>query len=128
MIAAHRFYDNKYAHFAVQDGILFITYKSNTTLNLAVAKLVVTDRIRFQNNTNFAVLCDLRGIVNSDKAGRDFLAHSGSLLLKAVALLVDEKVLLGMSTFYVEVSKPLVPTEIFTNEISAITYLQPFLE
>ena len=55
MIAAHRFYDNKYAHFAVQDGILFITYKSNTTLNLAVAKLVVTDRIRFQNNTT--LLC-----------------------------------------------------------------------
>ncbi|WP_026979093.1 hypothetical protein [Flavobacterium tegetincola] len=127
MIAAHRLYENKYAQFEVQDGILFITYKLNTTLNLEVAQRVVADRIRFQNNTNFLVLCDIRGIVHSDKRGRDFLAHSGSLLVKAVALLVHEKVLFGMSSFYLEVNKPAVPTEIFTDKIIAVDYLQRFL-
>lgn len=127
MHAVHEIYENDYAYFELKEDILFITYKSNLTLNLKVAQLVVTDRIRFQNEKAYLVLCDIRGIVHSEKAGRDYLAHTGSLLIKAVSLLVNESVLLYMTTFYLQVSRPPVPTQIFTNEVGALAYLKSIL-
>jgi hypothetical protein len=127
MIAAHDFYENDYAQFWIADGILFFNYKPTTTIDLKVAQLVVTDRIHFQNEKSYPVLCDIRGIVSTDKAGRDYLAKSGSILTQAVGLVVDEKVLLTISTFYLQISKPSVPTQIFTNERDALVYLRSYV-
>ena len=67
-------------------------------------------------------------MVGTDKAGRDFLAQSGSVLTHAVALVAHEKLLLTISTFYLQVSKPSVPTQIFTTEAAALNYLKGFIE
>ena len=127
MIAAHDFYENDYAQFWIKDGILFFKYKPNTTIDLKVAKLVVSDRIHFQDEKSYPVFCDARGIVTTEKAGRDYLAQSGSILTQAVGLVVYEKVLLTISTFYLEINKPSVPTQIFTKESDALDYLKPFI-
>jgi hypothetical protein len=127
MIAAHDFYENDFAQFWICDGILFFKYKPKTIIDLKVAQLVVTDRIHFQRERTFPVLCDIRGVIDTDKAGRDFLAQSGSVLTRAVGLIVDEKVLLAISTFYLQVSKPNVPTQIFTTEATALSYLRTFV-
>ena len=127
MRAAYDSYENDYAYFSIKERILYITYKPHVTLNLKVAQLVVADRMRFQNEKAFLVLCDIRGIVHSEKAGRDYLAHTGSLLVNAVALLVHENVLLSMTTFYLQVSRPPVPTQIFTDEVRALAYLESVL-
>ncbi|MBY0487543.1 MAG: hypothetical protein K2P85_10205 [Flavobacteriaceae bacterium] len=126
MIAAHDFYENDFAQFWIADGILFFKYKSDITIDLKVAQRVVTDRIHFQNERSYPVLCDIRGVVSTDKAGRDYLAQSGSILTKAVGLVVHEKVLLTISTFYLQISKPAVPTQIFTAEAEALVYLKTF--
>lgn len=127
MIAAHDFYENEYALFWVENGILFFEYKPNLTLNLNVAKRVVADRIQFQNEKSYPVLCDIRGVIDTDKSGRDYLAHSGSLLTKAVGLIVHQKVSLTISNFYLQISKPTVPTQLFTNKEEAILYLKKYL-
>lgn len=128
MFAAHDFYENDYAQFWIKEGILFFKYKSKTFIDLKVAQLVVTSRIHFQRERTFPVLCDIRGVVGTDKAGRDFLAQSGSVLTHAVALVAHEKVLLTISTFYLQVSKPSIPTQIFTTEAAALNYLKDFIE
>jgi hypothetical protein len=127
MIAAHDFYENDFARFWITDGILFFEYKPNTTIDLRVAECVVTDRIQFQNERTYPILCDIRGVVATEKAGRDHLAQSGSILTQAVALIVHEKVSLIISTFYVEISRPSVPTQIFTKEDDALIYLKGFV-
>ncbi|MEL1240353.1 DUF7793 family protein [Flavobacterium flavipallidum] len=127
MIAAHDFYENEYAQFWIADSILYFKYKENTTIDLKVAQRVVADRIHFQNEISFPVLCDVRGVVGTKKAGRDYLAHRGSVLTKAVALLVHENVLHMISSFYLQISKPSVPTKIFTKEEEAILYLKSFI-
>ncbi|HSD06395.1 hypothetical protein [Flavobacterium sp.] len=127
MIAAHDFYENDYANFRIAEGILFFEYKPNTIINLKVAKRVVSDRIRFQNEKSFPVLCDVRGVIDTEKAGRDYLAQYGSLLTEAVGLLVDEKVILTISTFYLQISKPTVPTQIFTKKEDALVFLKKYL-
>nr|WP_315155273.1 hypothetical protein [uncultured Flavobacterium sp.] len=127
MIAAHDLYENDFARFWITDGILFFEYKPNTIIDLKVARCVVTDRIHFQNERSYPILCDIRGVVATEKAGRDHLAQSGSILTKTVALIVHEKVSLIISTFYVEISKPSVPTQIFIKEDDALVYLKRFV-
>ena len=127
MIAAHDFYENRYARFWIADGILFFRYNPDTVIDIEAAKCVVADRIRFQDEKCLPVLCDMQGVLSVDKAGRDYLASYGSVLASAVALLVTENVSLTVSTFYLEISKPAVPTRIFTEESEALSYLRGFL-
>jgi hypothetical protein len=127
MIAAHNFYENKYARFRIVEGILFFEYKAQLTIDLEVAQCVVHDRIHFQKERAFPVLCDARGVLATEKAARDYLAQSGSVLVKAVALLVYAKVLLTMSCFYTQISKPTIPTQVFTKEADALVYLKGFV-
>ncbi|MFC5683608.1 DUF7793 family protein [Flavobacterium sp. MAHUQ-51] len=127
MITAHDFYENEYARFWIADSILRFEYKENTTLDLKVAQMVVTDRIHFQNERSFPVLCDVRGVIATEKAGRDYLAQTGSILTTSVALLVHENVSHMVSLFYLEISKPSVPTKVFTKEAEALDYLKSFL-
>jgi len=127
MIAAHAPYENEHAYFWVENGILFFEYKPNTILNLDVAKRVVADRIQFQNEKSYPVICDIKGIIDTDKPGRDYLAQSGSLLTKAVALIVHQKVSITISNFYLKISKPTVPTQLFTNKEDAIDFLKKYI-
>jgi hypothetical protein len=83
MIAAHDFYENNYARFWISDGILFFEYKPNTIIDLMAAKRIVSDRVRFQNEKSFPIFCDVRGVIDTEKAGRDYLAQSGSLFDKS---------------------------------------------
>lgn len=126
MIAAHESYENQNARFWIEDGILFFQYKPSTIIDLEVAMRVVADRIAFQNERHLPIFCDTRGITSIDKAARDYLAKSGSMLAKAVALIGSENVSITMSTFYLEISKPSVPTRIFTIEHEALDYLKGF--
>jgi hypothetical protein len=127
MIAAHDFYENAYAIFWVDNGILHFEYKPEITLDLNAAKQIVADRIQFQNGRSYPVLCDIRGIVNTDKSGRDYLAHSGSILTKAVALIVHQKVSITISNFYLQISRPTIPTQVFMNKEDAILFLKNHL-
>jgi hypothetical protein len=127
MIAAHESYRNQNARFWIEEGILFFEYKPNTTIDLEVAMRVVADRVAFQNERQLPVFCNMRGMISIDKAGRDYLAKSGSLLAKAVALIVNENVSMTLSTFYLEINKPSVPTQIFTDEQEALEYVRSFL-
>ena len=127
MITAHDFHENRFAKFWIADGILFFEYKPSTLIDLKVAQLVVTDRIHFQRERAYPILCDLRGVVSTDKAGRDYLAQLGSVLATAVGLVIHEKLLLTISTFYLEVNKPSVPTQIFSSEDAALQYLKGFI-
>ncbi len=119
-------FENKYAQFWITENILFFVYKDGVNIDLAAAKTVVADRLYFQNETALPVLCDSRGVSLVDRSARNYLATSGSLLAKAVALLVKENVSHTMSTFYLEINKPAVPTRIFTQESEALDFLASY--
>ena len=127
MNAAHDYYENEYARFWIERNILFFEYKPDTVITLAVARKVVSDRIQFQNEKAYPILCDIRGIVDSNKAGRDYLAQSGSVSTKAVAILGHQKVSQTMSSFYLKINKPIVPTNFFTDKQNALTFLGSYL-
>lgn len=119
--------ENDIAEFWVENGILYFIYKPNTILKLKTAEKVVKDRLQFQNDKEYPVLCDTRGIIDAEKAARDFLAKEGSLQAKAVAFLVNPPLTEAMAQFYIRTSKPVIPTRIFTKKKEAITFLENFI-
>lgn len=127
MNAAHDCYENDYAQFWIAHGILNFVYKPDTVISLTVARKVVSDRIQFQNELAYPVLCDIRGVEGSDKAGRDYLAQSGSVFAKAVAILGNPQVSETMGDFYLKINKPIIPTAFFTDEEHALAFLKTYI-
>ncbi|UMB54208.1 hypothetical protein MKD41_01715 [Lutibacter sp. A64] len=122
----HELFENKFAKFWISDQILFFEYKQDVVIDLAAAQCIVADRIQFQNEISYPIFCDVRGIKNIDKTARDYLAQSGSVLTKAVSFLVDKRVLKAMTTFYVTISKPTVPSQMFDDTTKALEFLSNY--
>ncbi|RTZ02734.1 hypothetical protein EKL98_12810 [Flavobacterium bomense] len=120
------YYENEYAQFWIMDGILFFEYRPNVVIDLTIAHRIVADRIQMQKEKSYPVLCDIRGVVDSDKAARDYLAQSGSVLAKAVSIVTNQSVSLIMTSFYLKICKPSVPTKIFTDDSSALAFLETY--
>jgi hypothetical protein len=118
------YFENDFAEFWTDDDILFFIYKPGITMNLEAAKRVVADRIEVQKGVPYAVFCDMRGIKDSDKPARDYLAKEGSSMVKAVAVLTDSPVTKIMANFYLTISRPIVPTKMFTDKSQAVDYLK----
>jgi hypothetical protein len=118
------YFQNDFAEFWTDDDILFFIYKPGITMNIEAAKRVVADRIEVQKGIPYAVFCDMRGIKDSDKPARDYLAKEGSSMVKAVAVLTDSPVTKIMANFYLTISRPIVPTKMFTDKSQAVDYLK----
>ncbi|OBX23235.1 MULTISPECIES: DUF7793 family protein [Bizionia] len=115
--------ENVYAKFWVSDGILFFIYKPIDYLDFPTAKIIVDDRLKFQQETQYPILCDTQGIKNSVKSARDYLANEGSTLAKAVAI-VDNRIIANvMLRFYLLKNKPVVPSKIYHTQEEALNFL-----
>ncbi len=122
-----KLFENEYAKFWIKDQILFFEYKPELVIDLAAAQRIVADRIQFQDEIAYPIFCDIRGVVNFDKAARDYLAQSGSVLTKAVGFLVHQKVTQTIATFYVNINKPTVPTQLFEDKSAALAFLSNYI-
>lgn len=120
------FLQNEFAEFWIKNGILFFIYKPGITITLKTAKKIVEVRLQFQNERIHPVFCDMRGIKVIEKDARDYFAKEGSISAKAVAILVNPALTEGISRFYLEINKPVVPSKVFTDEEEALNYLEQF--
>jgi hypothetical protein len=120
------YFENEYARFCIQNNILFFEYKPNVVIDLTAAHRIVADRIHMQNERAYPILCDIRVVVDFDKAARDYLAQSGSVLTKAVGLVVRQNVSLHMTSFYLKICKPRVSTKLFTDTHTALAFLEGY--
>ena len=118
------YFQNAFAEFWTEHDVLFFVYKPGVVITLDAAKQIVGDRLKVQKGTTFPVFCDMRGIKDSERAARDYLAKEGSSLVKAVAVLTDSPVTKIMLNFYLTISRPLIPTKMFTNETQALEFLK----
>lgn len=121
------YFENEFALFWISGNILFFEYKPGVVINLVAAQRIVTDRMQMQKEKAYPVLCDVRGIADSDKAARDYLAQHGSVLTKAVSILAHQTVSLTMISFYLKICKPQVPTKVFSDRAKALEFLHAFV-
>lgn len=121
------YFENEFALFWISGSILFFEYKPGVVINLVAAQRIVMDRMQMQKEKSYPVLCDVRGIADSDKAARDYLARHGSVLTKAVSILAQQTISIVMISFYLKISKPQVPTKVFRDKQAALEFLKAFV-
>ena len=117
------YFENEFAEFWIDNGVLYFIYKNGVKINLEAAKKIVADRINMQKGVSYPVFCDMRGIKETDKAARDYLAKEGSTLVKAVGVLIESPVTRIMANFYMSINQPTTPTRMFTEKSQALEYL-----
>lgn len=120
--------ENDYSSLWIENRILFFKYKPEVYIDLAAAKTIVADRIGLQKGKAYPVLCYAEGITSSDKIARDYLALNGEVLTKAISYLASPTVSLAMLHFYLEKNNSAVPTQIFTSEMLARKFLEPYID
>ena len=118
--------ENDYASYKFSDGILIITYNKDVVIDLPAAVYVVKERLAIHEGRALPVLCDVRQIKEVNKAARSYLSIEGSILVKAVAFIVDSPVSEMLSEFYLRTNTPTIPTKAFNNFDLALKFLNPY--
>lgn len=119
-------HETKYVRMFVQDGILFMYYKQLDLLEIEAARTIVKDRIAYSNGISYPCLFDITNVKESTKEARDYMANEGNDLVTASAIIVGSPVLRMMANFFIMVNKPKNPTMMFTDQESALEWLQQF--
>lgn len=121
-------YENDYAFYRIKDNILFVEYRDNALLSLSVAQKVVTDRIQFQQEKIYPVYCDIRKVTEIDIAGRTYLAKEGSVLISAIAFIVNNpfSVSTTIIDLYLKKQGSPIPYKIFSDREKALDYLRKY--
>lgn len=119
--------ENKFALYTLNGGLLHIRYYKDIVINHEAAIRIVADRLKLQNGISYPALCDIRGVEEVDKPGRDYLAREGSILLKAVAFIVGDPMSDILSYFYLRTTKPSIPTKAFQEMEEAKLFLEKYI-
>ncbi|MDT0294894.1 hypothetical protein ACFQ3R_00170 [Mesonia ostreae] len=120
------FLKHDYAEIFIKDGILYFTYLPIQNFDIQSAEKIVAARLGMQREQAYPILCDMRQMSFPDLKARKYLAIQGSLLVKAVAYLVNPNISDYMTRFFIEVNQPLVSTAVFITKNKAIHYLNQF--
>lgn len=118
--------ENNYAAYKIAEGILYIRYHIGIWIDLDAAVKIVEDRLILQKGQSYPALCDMRGVREVNKLARNYLALEGSVLLKAVAFLVEPPVSDAISSFYLFANKPPIPTQAFYTTEDAKKFLKDY--
>lgn len=111
--------ENDLIIFEISDGIMIGTFKTEL-VDLSIAKKITDYRLDLQKEVSYPLISNITHVKNSTKEARDFLAsEEGCKGVVAAAILIDSVVGSMIGNFFVRISKPLVPTRLFTNEDEA---------
>lgn len=119
--------NNAFATIYVSKGILYVICKPTEMVTLSMAKSMIKARLELQNGVPFPIFCDTRFMQNSDNAAREYFAHEGMILAKAVALLVNHQATEALMKYFLRINKPVVPTKIYENETEAVEFLKTYI-
>ena len=119
--------DTPYVYLELEDDLLTGYYKKDKKIDLAAAKQIVRDRLELAGDHSVLALAINLGVKNMTKEARDYLAsEEGVKNLIAGAIITGSPVGSFIGNWYLSISKPLVPSRIFTKKEAAIKWLQQF--
>lgn len=119
--------DTPYVYLELEDDLLIGYYKKDKKIDLTAAKQIVRDRLALAGDQPVLALAINLGVKNMTKDARDYLAsEEGVKKVIAGAIIVGSPVGSFIGNWYLSISKPLVPSRIFTRKEAAIKWLQQF--
>ena len=124
---SEQFFENAYCQLWIENGILYVMYRKGLYLRLEDAKIIVADRLKFQQGVVYPAYCDFQGVIRGDKAARDYLANEGSAMVSAIACHITSPAVRIITNIYVTFSRPKVITRMFSKKEYAISFLKKFV-
>ena len=119
-------FDDVYVIIEVEDNIVIGRFKTEN-VDLIIAKHLVENRLKITQGQPCILIADIRSVKSSTKQARDFFAsEKGCEGIIATALIIDSPLGSMIGNFYINISKPLRPVKIFTNEDKAKKWLVQF--
>lgn len=118
--------DGEYAKMWIADEILYFVYKPINIIDIKRAKVIVKQRLEIQNEVSYPVFCDLRAVNNADKDAREYLSTQGSLMIKAVAVLVRDEHAKAILDMYLRTTNKNSPTQVFFEKDAALNFLETY--
>jgi hypothetical protein len=122
------FIENEFVVIVLVDNILIGTIKQYN-VDLKVAQKAVDSRLEMCGPKSYPFLINIKSVKNVTKKARDFLAsEKGCQGVVASAILINSSITSMVGNFFIKISKPLVPTKLFTNEEDAKQWLFTFVK
>ena len=118
------FLENKYARLWIDQGILFVTYKPDTVLDLRAAIRLTSDRLSLQGEKAYPVFVDFRGVKDLTRQARNYLAGEGALYIHVLGVYTPSPLGRLMAYFYIKANAPAIPTGIFPRKKEALHYVK----
>ncbi|MES2396737.1 MAG: hypothetical protein V4549_12070 [Bacteroidota bacterium] len=119
--------DDEYGKFELENGILIGTWKKSF-IDLTTAEKTVNGRLKVAAGQKYPFLVKIKSIRESTKEARVYLASEKACLgILAGAICVDSALENMVATVFLYMSKPVVPTKIFTDETKAKEWLAQFV-
>lgn len=120
--------DTPYVYMELKDGVIIGHYKSNQIITLEKAKEIVAARYEYFEKKSYPVLIFDTGVKSMEKEARDFFAtREGNLGITAGAIVVKSSFTMMMVNFLFQVSRPVIPCKIFTDEQKAMEWLKKYI-
>lgn len=111
----------------IHDGICHTCVKPNAIIELDDAKQNTDAVTQLSNGLKYPLLVNLKEIYSISKEARDHFSMQGrSPGIVAIAMLIKSPGSRIIGNFFITLSKPVVPTKLFTEEEKAIKWLQQF--
>lgn len=118
-------FENEFVTIEMEDDILFVHYKTPSTIDMTCAKKVVEDRLKFTEGKPCYVLTDLTDIKPGTKEAREYLCdpNGGLQGILAGAFVSDKLFSYALANLFLKINKPPIPSKIFSKKEDALKWL-----
>lgn len=118
--------ENVYVSLEIENFILKAYYKPEF-VSLVIAKKIAHFRKEYINKCCYPTLVKLNKVAKASKEARDYLSsEEGIEGVTAGAILTKSSFQATFANFFLRVTKPQIPTRLFTEEEKAIEWLSQF--
>lgn len=117
---------NEYIKIWIEGNIMFSEYLVEE-VNLATAQRMISSRLEACQGKAYPFIANVTNVKTITKEARSaFSEGDGIKYMTACALIVGSPVNRLLGNFFLSVSKPSVPTKLFTSRDDALTWLYSF--
>jgi hypothetical protein len=109
----------------IDGDVFFLAYKPQPFIDLDIAKRIVRNRLNFQGDVSYPLLCDLRQMPRDvSREARAYLAKEGAEGIRELVLVVDSAVARMVVQFFLRVNRPALSTRVFSDYSRAESYVR----
>ncbi len=122
--------NNEIVNIYFKDRVIYASYQPKLAIDLEIAKKTSMYRKQIsQKRGDMPVLADIRNLGKVSDEAREWLAtDEANELIPAMAILTNNPIQKLLANFYLMLSKPSMPTRLFTDKDKALRWLKLYLQ